>query len=405
MIPGVDRTVGLLCLIIFVNTLSIGAFPVLLPEIGRTNGIEYFALGTIAGAFGLARVFADLPAGLFITHFLRRALIIGVLSVVAGVVCLGIGGPYPLLVAGRALAGVGHALTMLGGLTAIIRYAPAASRSFSLNAFEMCAMLGVLCGMVAAGFLPVHWPWNVTFLVTCAPQALALGLLPSVLRTIPELGTSAKRALFSRGEAAYTGNAPRPRISGTTILAFAVGSVIAVAWSAMGQFILPIRGSRDFGLGRESLALLLSIPQIVDVLLLLPVGLLADRSSHARVLAVVLVVMAAGVAAIGLGSMHVVMLGCALLGIGLAGWMLPVALINQDGPPGAASWRTALYRTGVDAGVFVGPVVSGLLIQLDVLWMLTCIIAVALFVLGAMLYRQPHRLVSRYGSHRRVRKV
>jgi MFS family permease len=390
MIPGVNRTVGLLCLIIFVNTLSIGAFPVLLPEIGRSNGIEYLALGTIAGAFGLARVFADIPAGLFITHFLRCALVIGVVSAAAGVVCLGIGGPYAVLVAGRALGGVGHALTMLGGLTAIIRYAPAASRSFSLNAFEMSAMLGVLCGMVAAGFLPVRWPWNLTFLVTCVPQALGLALLPSVLRSIPaHAASSVKRALFSRGEATDRSNGTRARVSRTTIVAFAVGCVIAVAWSSMGQFILPIRGSRDFGLGRESLALLLSIPQIVDVSLLLPVGLFADRSSHARVLAIVLVVMAAGVTAIGLGSMDVVMVGCALLGIGLAGWMLPVALINQDASPGGASWRTALYRTGVDAGVFVGPVLSGLLIQLDVLWMLTWTTALALLVLGAMLYRLP----------------
>jgi MFS family permease len=387
----VNRTVGLLCLIIFVNTLSIGAFPVLLPEIGRSSGIEYFALGTVAGAFGLARVFADIPAGLFITHHLRRALVIGVVAVTAGVICLGIGGPYGLLLTGRALGGVGHALSMLGGMTAIIRFAPAGSRGFSLNAFEMCAMLGVLCGMIAAGFLPAHWPWNVTLLAASAPQALALAFLAPVLRTIPADTTAGvPRALFSRGEPADRSDGSRARISRTTIVAFAVGCVIAVAWSSMGQFILPIRASRDFDLGRESVALLLSIPQIFDVLLLLPVGLYADRTSHARVLAIVLVMMAAGVLAIGFGSMQVVIVGCALFGIGLAGWMLPVSLINQDGPPRAASWRTALYRTGVDAGVFLGPVVSGLLIQFDILWMLTATTALALLGLGAMLYRLPH---------------
>jgi MFS family permease len=390
----VNRTVGLLCLIIFVNTLSIGAFPVLLPEIGRSNGIEYFALGAIAGAFGLARVFADIPAGLFITHYLRPALVMGATSAAVGVVCLGIGGPYALLVIGRALGGIGHALWMLGGLTAIIRYAPVGSRSFSLNAFEMSAMLGVLGGMLAAGFLPERWPWNLTFLATCVPQAVGLALLPSLLATIPADTTGVKRALFSRGEAAEGGKRTGVRVSRTTAVAFAVGCVIAVAWSSMGQFILPIRASRDFALGRESVALLLSIPQIFDVLLLLPVGLAADRTSRARVLAIVLVIMAAGVAGIGFGSMPVLIVGCALLGIGLAGWMLPVALINQEGAARAASWRTALYRTGVDAGVFVGPVLSGLLIQFDVLWILTAATTAALVLLAALLYRlpQPRRL-------------
>ena len=389
--PRVDRTVGLLCLIIFVNTFSIGAFPVLLPEIGRSNGIEYFALGAIAGAFGLARVFADIPAGLFITHHLRRALVLGVLCVAAGVICLGLDGPYGLLLTGRALGGMGHALTMLGGMTAIIRYAPSRSRAFSLNAFEMCAMLGVLCGMITAGFLPAGWPWNTTLLAASAPQALALMLLPAVLWAIPsDAVAGTPRALFSRGLAAELAADSRRRIPRTTILAFTVGCVIAVAWSSIGQFILPIRASRDFELGRKGVAMLLSIPQIFDVLLLLPIGLLADRTSHARVLAVVLVIMAAGVAAIAFGSMHVVILG-SMLGIGLAGWMLPVSLLNQDGTSRAVSWRTALYRTGVDAGVFLGPVLSGLLTQHDMLWMLTASTSVALGILGWMLFRLPLR--------------
>ncbi len=388
--PRVDRTVGLLCLTIFVNTLSIGAFPVLLPEIGRSNGIDYFALGAIAGAFGLARVFADIPGGLFITHHLRRALVLGVLSVGAGVICLGLDGPYGLLLTGRALGGVGHALTMLGGMTAIIRYAPSRSRAFSLNAFEMCAMLGVLCGMIIAGFLPSGWPWNVTLLVASMPQAVALLLLPAVLRAIPSDSTSGTpRALFSRGLAADLVGSSQLRISRTTILGFTAGCVVAVAWSSIGQFILPIRASRDFELGREGVAMLLSIPQVFDVLLLLPIGLLADRTSHARVLAIVLVIMATGVAAIAFGSMHVVILGCALLGIGLAGWMLPVSLLNQGGTSRAVSWRTALYRTGVDTGVFLGPVLSGLLTQHDMLWMLTASTSIALMVLGWMLFRLP----------------
>lgn len=388
--PRLHRTVGLLCLIIFVNTLSIGAFPVLLPEIGRSTGIDYFALGAIAGTFGLARVFTDIPAGLYITHHLRRALVLGVVSVAAGVICLGLDGPYGLLVTGRALGGVGHALAMLGGMTAIIRYAPPRARAVSLNAFEMSAMLGVLCGMITAGFLPAKWPWNATLLVASAPQGLALLLLPAMLRSIPsDVVAGTPRSLFSRGLAAEPSGSAPSRMSRATVLAFAAGCVVAIAWSSIGQFILPIRASRDFDLGRDGVAMLLSIPQVFDVLLLLPIGLLADRKSHGRVLAVVLVIMAAGVAAIAFGSMSVVILGCALLGIGLAGWMLPVSLLNQDGSSQAVSWRTALYRTGVDAGVFLGPVLSGLLTQYDTLWMLTATTPVALVALGWMLFRLP----------------
>jgi MFS family permease len=389
----INRPVKLLCLIIFVNTLPIGAFPVLLPEIGRSKGIEYFALGMVAGAFGLARVFADIPAGLFITHHLRRALVIGAVCVTAGVVCLGVDGPYPLLVTGRALGGVGHALCMLGGMTAIIRYAPPGTRGLSLNSYEMSGMLGVLCGMIAAGFLPERWPWNATLLVASAPQLLALAVLPHLLRALPMDGSAGQtRALFSRGSAVHPDDNARSTISRATVVAFAAGCVVAVAWSSIGQFILPIRASRDFDFPRESVALLLAIPQVFDVLLLLPVGVLADRTSHARVLAIVLVLMATGAAAIAFGSMPVVIVGCALFGMGLAGWMLPVSLINHDAPVHAVSWRTALYRTGVDGGVFLGPVLSGLFIQYNLLWVLTTTTVLSLLLLSVSLYRLPqHR--------------
>ena len=58
------RPVVLLCLLIFGNTFAVGAFPVLLPDIGRAAGIDDFALGVLAGAFGFARLVSDLPAGL-----------------------------------------------------------------------------------------------------------------------------------------------------------------------------------------------------------------------------------------------------------------------------------------------------------------------------------------------------
>ena len=111
----VTRPVVLLCLLIFANTFAVGAFPVLLPDIGRTTGIDDLALGSLAAAFGFARLASDLPAGLLITHHLRKALLMGGAAVTAGVLCLALGGPYEVLVIGRLLSGLGHTLVMLSG--------------------------------------------------------------------------------------------------------------------------------------------------------------------------------------------------------------------------------------------------------------------------------------------------
>lgn len=385
------RPVVLLCIIIFGNTFSIGAFPVLIPDIGRDLAIDDFALGALAGAFGLARVVADIPAGLFITHHLRRAVVLAVIALTAGVLCLASGGPLWVLVLGRGLSGIGHALGMLSGLTAIVRYANPKAQVLSLNAFEMSAMLGVLCGMIAAGFLPKTWPWNITMVVASAPVLLGLLLLSSLLRSIPlDSDSGSGRPLFSRGHAEPVGSheQSRPPVSRITVLAFAAGCVIAVAWSSVGQFILPIRASREFDLSRNGVALLLAIPQVVDVAFLLPVGAIADRVSRAKVLGVVLLMLAAGVCAVAFGSLPVVIIGCVLFGIGLAAWMLPVSLLNRTGPQRSVAWRTALYRVGVDAGVFLGPVLSGFLAQNSALWIISVVTSLLLVGLSLALFRR-----------------
>jgi len=385
----VTRPVVLLCLLIFGNTFAVGAFPVLLPDIGRSLGIDDFALGTLAGAFGFARLCADLPAGLLITHHLRRALVAGIVAVSAGIACLASGGPYEWLVLGRVLGGVGHALVMLSGITAVVRHARRDSHGLALNAYEMSGMLGILGGMVAAGFLPRDWPWNASLLVASAPQFATLLLVPALLRALPADST-AGRPLFSRG-LDDADDASRRFPSRLTALAFVAGVLLAVAWSAVGQFILPLRASREFGLDRSGVAMLLAIPQLVDALALLPLGALADRRSRAGVLGGALTTLAVGVCAVAFGSLPLVVIGCAMFGVGLAAWMLPVALLNRDASPRRVAWRTALYRVGVDAGVFLGPVIAGLLADRAMLWVIVVGTAGALIGVSAALVRSPER--------------
>jgi hypothetical protein len=53
--------------------------------------------------------------------------------------------------------------------------------------------------------------------------------------------------------------------------------------------------------------------------------------------------------------------GCAIFGLSMAGWMLPLGILRSVTPPAQVAWRVALYRVSVDGGMFLGPVVTGLL--------------------------------------------
>ena len=383
--------VFLLCSLGFVNTFSIGAFPVLLPEISHAGGFGDFDLGLAAAAFGLARIFADIPVGLFITNHLRWAILMAPGVLAAGVLCIATGGPLPLLIFGRALIGTGHALATLSSLTAILRYRDEHVLSFSLTALDMSGMIGALSGMALVGFLPKVWPWHLAFLVACTPQVLVVFLLPSVLAALPIDPPGRGKRIFARDQMGEHRMVSSTSRSPLVPLAFASAAAIALAWAAVGQFILPMRAHRQFGLERSGVASLLSLPQLVDIVCLIPVGIIADKTKRlATALGVVLLTFGAGLALVAFAPLRLVVFGCVLFGIGLAGWVLPLSLLRRGTPPQRLAWRTAQYRVAIDAGMFLGPFLSGVLGEGD-LWILSAGCATSLVVLGLamLLHREP----------------
>ena len=357
---------ALLCLTTFANIFSGGAFPAVLPDIARSAALADWQLGIVAGAFGFARMVAAIPIGLFLTHNLRRALWLGPLVLAAGALCFSSGGGLPTLVLGRLMMGLGQALSMVGGLTAILRFQSGASIAAALAAYELSAMIGMLGGAGAIALLPAHLPWSTAFLLTCTPLLIGVVAVPRLLATLPVEPRSGAR-LFARQAASA---APADAVSsgpdtvhhGSLVpLAFVAGGTVALTYSTMEQFLVPLRVSREFGLDRAGVAQLFMVQQVFDIVALLPTGILADRRGAAPVLAGVLLVMAVANALVGFGTLPVVVVGCALYGLSMAGWMLPLSVLRRETPSEQISWRTGLYRVCVDAGLFLGPFLSGLL--------------------------------------------
>ena len=345
----------LLCVNVFAGTFSIGGFAPLLPEIGRTLRLSDFELGVLAGTFGFARMVADLPVGLFVRRHLRPALIIGPVILIAGILCLTTGGSFGVLMLGRALMGLGHSLGMVAGLTAVLHVHAGGRLGAALNAIEFSGMLGLLGGVTVVGWLPRAVAWNGAFLVACSPVLLVLATLPQLLAALREMHTvSALKGVVA------TSTSTASNRSWLVPLVFVTGAAVSCAYSTVEQFLIPLRGSRHFGLDRGGIAHLLQIGQICDIVALLPVGVLADRRGASRVLAAVTVTMAAGIVLIAFGSLTLVAGGCVLVGLAMAGWMLPLSVLRTVTAPEHVAVRTALYRVGVDGGLFLGPSLSGL---------------------------------------------
>ena len=341
---------GLLCLSVFSSTFAIGAFPTLLPELGSVAGLADWEIGLVAGLFGFARMAADIPVGLVITHHLRRVLMVAPFVLAAGALCLGSGGPFAILALGRGVMGAGHALTVVSGLTALLRFGATSSMGAALTAFELSAMIGVLGGTVFVGVLPSRLPWNVALLIACSPQLVTFAVLPRVLAALR------RQADSGASPVAHQAGGGRATVTAGVLVAFAAGGAAALTYSTLEQFVIPIRAHREFGLDRQGIARLLMILEAADVVCLLPLGVLVDRLGVHRVLGPIMIVFGVGTLFTAFGRFAFAVAGCVLCGVGMAGWPLPLGLLRRETAPAQIGWRTAVYRVGVDGGLFLGPV-------------------------------------------------
>jgi MFS family permease len=348
---------ALLCLMVFANTVCVGAFGPLLPEIARAQSLADWQLGLLAGSFGFARMIADVPTGLLAGRRLGTSLAAAPALLVAGVLLLWSAGPFPVLVLGRVLVGLGHSLGMVAGLTAILLDQRGAAGSMRLNVFEFAGMAGVLGGLAGIGLLPAAWGWPRSLVVACSPVLITVLLVPRLRRQFPDR----PRAPAGDPSRALAAPAPAGRTPPMVWLMFAVGIIMGLAWSSVSQFLIPLRATREFGLDRAGVSQLLGLAQVVDLIALLPVGWLADRVGRVLMLSVVSACLGFGAFAVGLGSFPFVVAGCVLLGLGMAGWMFPLGVIREHTESRLFAWRTGLYRVGVDAAAFLGPVVCGLI--------------------------------------------
>jgi MFS family permease len=91
-----------------------------LPLYAREFGVGAAMIGVVVGAFGIARLIVNLPAGLVSERHGRRLLLVGgpIISFISSVL-MGIAGSYPELVAYRFMYGVGSAMYMTGAMTFI----------------------------------------------------------------------------------------------------------------------------------------------------------------------------------------------------------------------------------------------------------------------------------------------
>jgi len=170
-------TLGVLCLSLIVISLDNTILNVALPTLSLDLDASASQLQWIVDSYMLVFAGLLLTAGALGDRFgRRRALTFGLLVFGTGSALAATATTPGMLIAARAVMGVGGAFIMPSTLSIITNVFPAGERAKAIGIWAAFAGLGIAIGPVSGGWLVEHADWSWIFLVNVPFVVAALGL-------------------------------------------------------------------------------------------------------------------------------------------------------------------------------------------------------------------------------------
>jgi EmrB/QacA subfamily drug resistance transporter len=177
---------AVLCLSLLIVVIDNTILNTALPTLARVLKASTTDLQWMIDAYTLS--FAALlivAGGLGDRYGSRRALLGGLVVFAAGSAAAALSGDAALLIASRALMGVGAAFVMPATLSILTAVFPARERAGAIGAWSAFAGIGVVVGPTLGGLLLTHFYWGSVFWVNVPLAAVAIIAVAWVVPALP----------------------------------------------------------------------------------------------------------------------------------------------------------------------------------------------------------------------------
>ena len=338
-------------------TLSHGIVSPVLPLYAQSFGVSLSLVGLLVAGFGIARLLANLPAGILAGRLgRRRVLFLGAVVSALGGVLSGLAGSFEHLVVARMLNGIGSALFITSALTYVADVSTPATRGRYMSVYQSCFLLGITLGPVPGGFLAdligLRAPF---FAIGLASAAAALWVTLYVRESRPPApgGGSA-----GGGRGGGIGRLLRNR---NFVLISLIAFGVFFTRGGVQQTLLPVIGRDRFGLSPSQLGILFGSIAAINLLTIPVGGLISDRLGRKAAVVPGSLLDTLGLFLLSIeGSPVQFWAGSLLLGLG-SGLSGPAsaAYVSDIAAAGLLSLALALYRTLADVGLVAGPPLLG----------------------------------------------
>ncbi|MBI4331742.1 MAG: MFS transporter [Chloroflexi bacterium] len=350
-----------------ISNLGSGIISPILPLYASSFGVTIFWVGLMVAAYGVARIFMDIPSGRLADRYGRRPMIIAG-TLLIGLSSLGsaLASEFWQLVAFRLVMGTGSALYTTTSQSALADLSTPRTRGQFLSLHQGAHQIGNSLGPAAGGFLAEYLGLRAPFFAYAAVAFIAC--LWAYFR-IPE--TSRSRAIATTGVAGSAETGGTRKHSPSVIKALLLdASFLLVAFLAFTNFlthsgaqqtIIPLYGTQNLRLTEGQLGLGMTVIGVATLITSLLAGWLSDRIGRKRVIVPGMIILGLSVAFFGVSSNMALFVGAGVLmgsSRGFAG-SVPTAYAADIAPGGNFGATLGLYRTFADIGGVTGPLLMG----------------------------------------------
>ncbi len=338
-----------LCCATAITMSGQGVISPILPLYAQTFGVSVALVGMAVSAFGLARLFINLPAGLAARAVGRgRVIILGAALFAAGNLAAGLAADIWLLIFCRLVAGAGSSMFLTVGHVIVADLSTPENRGRYMSYLELSFLIGISLGPVIGGFMAELFGYQSPFFLVAALSTI--GSLWALLRIPETRPVTAQHG--SAGSRVRLSELVHPPLLGLAVVALT--TFLTRAGARLG--LIPLIGAA-VGLSPGQIGLVYTGTIVVEAGLMPIAGTMADRLNRRIVLVISLLIHAVGpvVLIVQQNPLGFIVASLVLgLGTALGGPSLPSYAADVAPRGGGPGLTMGLYRTYGDIGFLIG---------------------------------------------------
>lgn len=361
-VSGLPVEVAILSAVAFCVALGFGIVAPAIPIFARTFGVSAFLASAVVSVFALVR-FASAPlAGALLNRLGERTVLASGLVIVAVSSALaGLSRSYDQLLVLRGLGGLGSVMFTVSSLSLLLHSVEPDQRGRAAGAYQGGFLLGGIAGPAVGGIVISH-SIRAPFFVYAGTLGMATAVTLLFVRPVPRSNEEAPDA-----PSAARGWRPLHRALGSSAYRAALSVNLANGFTALGlrNSLVPLFVIESLHRSPGFAGLAFFVTAVVQGLLLLPAGRLADERGRKPAMII-------GSAAVAVGMLVLVLTSGRLLFVvsmvilGAGGAFLssaPSAVVGDIVGKQRGGSVFALYQMTGDLGAIIGPLVAGYLVD------------------------------------------